>query len=180
MRGSPHTLGQIPEPCPSPHCTLQHDDIPPRVGFLQPSLAWCPHPSSSPLLPSLLPPPRATNPPTWQEETSQQQRHHSWPPHTPHPGCPQGAHLGLCGLLTEGSWWTPGLYGRAGHSLGRSHCKEERRRTGARGQLVWPGGMAVISQCICLLGSNAGSVAMRPDWPAHGSSLPNLEPGTLP
>ena len=84
---------------------------------------------------------------------------------------------------------TRGLYVRAEHSPGRSHCGEGRRGggVGARvgGMLVWPGGAEVISLGICLLSSRRGcSVGYRAPgatWLAcPGSSLPNLEPGALP
>lgn len=42
---------------------------------------------------------------------------------------------------------TQGLYARAGHSLGRSHCGEGwgGGGAGARGKLVWPGGAEAIT-----------------------------------
>lgn len=67
---------------------------------------------------------------------------------------------------------TWGLYARAGHSLGRSHCGEGRRggEAGAWGKLVWLRGAEVISLGICLLSSRGGCSVWYPwPWGPHNS-----------
>lgn len=106
--------------------------LPPSLGPLLDS----PHaglpPAFSDLASAVLPPSsphslcaQGPRPPTLQEETGQQQCQYPPPSHKPYPGCSRRAHLGLCGLLSDSSSWTPGAFmsgldiSRAGVTVGR-------------------------------------------------------------